>query len=188
METLTAASMAALTLYDMLKPHTDPEHLWIADCRLPPDQQDRRQITIQAAAAVIVLSDTVAAGKKPDTAGDTTSEGLMDAGFEVANYRVVPDDPDEVEAAIRAPLDAAVPLIVTVGSTGLGERDCAVEVAGQLINREIPGLMEPARAFGQRAYALRQARARDRRRQRAGAIPRQPQGCGRKPWTHCSPG
>jgi molybdenum cofactor biosynthesis protein MoaC len=34
MEALTAASVAALTLYDMLKPHADPGALVIAECRL----------------------------------------------------------------------------------------------------------------------------------------------------------
>lgn len=34
MEALTAASLAGLTIYDMLKPHCEPEELWMDQCKL----------------------------------------------------------------------------------------------------------------------------------------------------------
>src|SRR3546814_12651789 len=72
MEALTAASIAALTIYDMLKPYCEPAELCIRECRLDEKRggksQYKRQLPAPVAAAVLVLSDTVAAGRKPDTA------------------------------------------------------------------------------------------------------------------------
>ena len=42
------------------------------------------------------------------------------------------------------------PLILTVGGTGLGPKDLTVETLQPLMQREIPGLMEASRSFGQK--------------------------------------
>ncbi len=73
MEALTAASLAGLTIYDMLKPHCEPEQLWMDQCKLLQKKGGKshfkRVLRRSVSAAVIVLSDTVSAGRKPDTAG-----------------------------------------------------------------------------------------------------------------------
>src|SRR3546814_10334024 len=85
MEALTAASIAALTIYDMLKPYCEPAELCIRECRLDEKRggksQYKRQLPAPVAAAVLVLSDTVAAGRKPDTAGRAVESELRAAGF-----------------------------------------------------------------------------------------------------------
>ena len=154
MEALTAASIAALTLYDMLKPYAQPTELVISDCRLLQKKggksQYRRKLVKPVSAAVIVLSDTVAAGKKPDTAGESVREALAAAGFEPVSYEVLPDEPAKLLASLRAKLGAKVGMIAAVGGTGAGPRDLTVETVLPLITREMPGIMEAARAFGQR--------------------------------------
>jgi molybdenum cofactor biosynthesis protein MoaC len=160
MEALTAASIAALTLYDMLKPHCDPASLVLADCRLLTKtggkSQFRRRLGTPASAAVIVLSDTVAAGRKPDTAGRAVVEALEGAGFTPIDYAVLADDPTPLRASVEQRIAQRVRLVVTVGGTGIGPRDRTVEALQPLIERELPGLMEAARAFGQRRtpYAM----------------------------------
>lgn len=160
MEALTAASIAALTLYDMLKPYTTPDRLAIAECRLEQKRggksQFRRVLAKPVGAAVIVLSDTVASGKKPDTAGRAIAAALKDAGFAPLAYEVLPDEPAALGERLKAQLAQGAGLIATVGGTGLGPRDKTVETVRPLITTEVPGIMEAARAFGQRRtpYAM----------------------------------
>jgi cyclic pyranopterin phosphate synthase len=153
MEALTAASIAALTIYDMLKPYAEPEELSIGDCRLLEKtggkSQHRRVLAGAHSALVLVLSDTVARGDKPDTAGVVAQAVLRGAGFAPLTYQVLPDE----EAALRTALDEAVAagiaLVLTVGGTGASPRDITVDVVQPLLHIELPGIMETARAFGQ---------------------------------------
>lgn len=152
MEALTAVSAAALCVYDMMKPHVDSDTLLIDGVRLLEKTGGKSQFARGPKAgrvAVIVLSDTVAAGCKPDTAGKSVAEGLAEAGFDVAAYEVLPDEPARLEACLRHWLAQRVELVVTVGGTGVGLRDMTVETVRPLLDAELPGLMEAARAFGQ---------------------------------------
>lgn len=153
MEALTAVSLAGLTLYDMLKPHCDPEDLLLDGIQLQKKKGGKshfsRVLKDSLSASVIVLSDTVALGKKPDTAGQNILELLQEANFSQIAYQVIPDDPAQLLALIEAQKNH-YPLILTVGGTGLGPKDLTVETLQPLLKREIPGLMEASRSFGQR--------------------------------------
>src|SRR3990172_4710018 len=108
-------------------------------------------------AAMIVLSDTVAAGRKEDRAGKAVVAALeAEPGVRVGAYEVLPDDPDRLTAKVRELVASDVALVITVGGTGLGDADLTVEALRPLLDREIPGVMEAARAFGQRRtlYAM----------------------------------
>lgn len=153
MEALTAVSLAGLTLYDMLKPHCEPEDLLLDQIKLAKKKGGKshfsRVLKDSLSASVIVLSDTVAAGKKPDTAGQNVLEILEEANFSNINYQVIPDSPEQLLALIEQQKNQ-YPLILTVGGTGLGPKDLTVETIQPLLKREIPGLMEASRSFGQR--------------------------------------
>ncbi|MFC4252946.1 bifunctional molybdenum cofactor biosynthesis protein MoaC/MoaB [Sinimarinibacterium flocculans] len=154
MEALTAASLAALTLYDMLKPHCRPAELRITDTHLEDKRggksQFGRKLRVAADARVIVLSDTVAAGRKPDTAGRAVEQALAAAGFAPVGYDVIPDEPAQLRAQVDAALASDVALIITVGGTGVSPRDQTTETVAPYLSQALPGLMEAARAFGQR--------------------------------------
>ena len=153
MEALTAASLAGLTIYDMLKPHCEPEDLVLQQCKL--DQKKggkshfKRTLRHAVSAAVIVLSDTVAAGRKPDTAGRSVVDTLEQAGFEPIHYQILPDESEQLKSLVLE-LSKSYACVITVGGTGLGSRDITVETLQPLLKREIPGLMEAARSFGQK--------------------------------------
>lgn len=159
MEALTGASVAALTLYDMLKPHAGTD-LSIGDIRLIEKRGGkshyRRRIEPGVDGAVIVLSDTVAAGRAEDHAGALVRERLDAAGITCPDVEVIPDEPAELETRIRQWVERKVALIVTVGGTGIGSRDRTVETVQPMLDREIPGIMEAARSHGQRRmpYAM----------------------------------
>lgn len=154
MEALTAASLAALTIYDMLKPYAEPDELHIEDCRLERKtggkSHYKRTLSTSHNAAVIVLSDSVASGAKQDTAGVFIRDALVDAGFNPVKYSVIGDDARTLGDALGSLVDAGVALVITVGGTGLGPRDITVDTVRPMLEVEIPGIMEAARAFGQK--------------------------------------
>lgn len=153
MEALTAVSAAALCAYDMLKPHCDQERMRIEGVRLLEKtggkSQFHERLARPVSAAVVVLSDTVASGAKPDTAGRAVERALADAGFAPIGHAVLPDEPQQLAARLRALSRSGVGFIATIGGTGLGPRDRTVEVVQELLTTEVPGLMEAARSFGQ---------------------------------------
>jgi molybdenum cofactor biosynthesis protein B len=98
-------------------------------------------------AAVVTVSDGVTAGTRDDASGDLAATFLTDAGYEVSTRLVVPDERDEIEAALRS-LATGHALVVTTGGTGFGPRDVTPEATRAVLDREAPGLAELIRAEG----------------------------------------
>lgn len=159
MEALTAASVVALTLYDMLKPHAE-EEMSVTDVRLLEKRGGKseftRRIDPPAKCAILVLSDAVAGGKKRDEAGRLVQEGLTAAGITVSGYEVLGDEPQPMLIRLRRWVEQDMDLIVTVGGTGIAPRDRTVESVRAMLEREMPGIMEAARVYGQQRtpYAM----------------------------------
>jgi len=150
MEALTAASTAALTVYDMLKP-VDKE-IVIESIRLVKKKGGKSSFKDAPPpgfkAAVIVTSDGTAAGKREDKSGRIITERLRSFGVE-PRYEVLPDDQDKIVSLLRELIADGADLIVTTGGTGLGPRDVTVEATQQVIERELPGVSEAGRSYGQ---------------------------------------
>jgi molybdenum cofactor synthesis domain-containing protein len=135
----------------MVEPHV-ADGLEITGLRLLDERGGTSQFTRSvrsARAAVLVLSDSVSSGAEPDTAGRSVVDGLDGAGFDVADFDVLPDDPERLTARLLELVEGRADLIVTVGGTGLGPRDRTVEAVAPLLTTELPGMMEAARSFGQ---------------------------------------
>lgn len=154
MEALTAASMAALTLYDMLKPYAEPEQLSIGTTHLLDKTGGKshypRRLKTALSACVLMVSDPVADGHKPDTAGRQVVDALTQAGFDPMDYQVLHDDPSAIEQAVDTAVAEQTSLIISVGGTGIGPKDRVVETVEPKLTTPMPGLMETARAFGQK--------------------------------------
>lgn len=95
-------------------------------------------------AAVLTVSDGVHAGVREDTSGALLEGLLRDDGFEVER-RLVPDEREEIAAALRALAESAV-LILTTGGTGFAPRDVTPEATRRVLDREAPGIAEAIRA------------------------------------------
>jgi molybdenum cofactor biosynthesis protein B len=95
-------------------------------------------------AAVLTVSDGVAAGTREDRSGDLLQELLASEGYDVMRF-VVPDELDDVEAAI-GDLSREARLVLTTGGTGLGPRDVTPEATRRVLAREAPGIAEAIRA------------------------------------------
>ncbi|MDP2644024.1 MAG: bifunctional molybdenum cofactor biosynthesis protein MoaC/MoaB [Desulfobacterales bacterium] len=157
MEALTGASIAALTLYDMLKP-LDQE-MEIVSTKLfskKGGKSSHKEWVPQGfQAAVIVTSDGTFEGKREDKSGQIIKERLEAYGI-TPSYMILPDDKDAICAKLKELCLQGIALIFTTGGTGLGPRDVTVEAAREIMDRDVPGIMEAARAYGQRRtpYAM----------------------------------
>ncbi|HEX6280609.1 MAG TPA: bifunctional molybdenum cofactor biosynthesis protein MoaC/MoaB [Nitrososphaera sp.] len=157
MESLTGASIAVLTIYDMLKPID--ESLVIESVKLLAksggikDFHERYDKPLKA--VVIVISDSVSKGERSDKSGKLAAERLQSSGFEVVDYRVIPDDPSQIESSLISACDELkVDLVVTCGGTGLGPRDSTPEVTRKVLEKEVIGISEALRMHGQKRTPL----------------------------------
>ena len=95
-------------------------------------------------AAVLTVSDGVAAGERDDESGDLLAELLIREGYDLER-RVVPDDREAIaDAIVELAEDAA--LVLTTGGTGLGPRDVTPEATTEVVERPAPGIAEAIRA------------------------------------------
>jgi molybdopterin adenylyltransferase len=95
-------------------------------------------------AAVLTVSDGVAAGEREDKSGRLLVELLEADGFDV-EHRVVPDERPKIAAALRE-LSQQARLIVTTGGTGVSPRDFTPEATESVLDRRLPGIPEALRA------------------------------------------
>jgi molybdopterin adenylyltransferase len=95
-------------------------------------------------AAVLTVSDGVVAGTREDRSGDVLEELLAGEGYEVVR-RVVPDERDEIVAAIRE-LAGEARLVLTTGGTGVAPRDVTPEATEVVVERRVPGIADAIRA------------------------------------------
>jgi len=95
-------------------------------------------------AAVLTVSDGVAAGEREDRSGEVLADLLAGEGYEVER-RVVPDERDAIAEAILE-LAASAQVVLTTGGTGLGPRDVTPEATRGVLDRPAPGIAEAIRA------------------------------------------
>jgi molybdopterin adenylyltransferase len=95
-------------------------------------------------AAVLTISDGVAAGEREDASGDALEQLLGADGYDVVR-RVVPDEREESWAAIRD-LSAEARLLLTTGGTGVAPRDVTPEATLGALDRVVPGIADAIRA------------------------------------------
>lgn len=90
-------------------------------------------------AAVITVSDRVAAGLRDDGTGPHIASALSDAEWSVLPL-VVPDGADAVEEAVESAVEAGARVVITTGGTGITPRDRTPEGTRSVIDRELPGI------------------------------------------------
>lgn len=151
-EAMHGAAITALTMYDMLKPID--KGVEIGNIRLLRKKggksQFRDHLHPGVQAAVVVCSDTVSEGSKADRAGQAVIERLARWEVEAPHYTVIPDEPDAIREVLeRYTAIHPVDLLLFTGGTGLSPRDVTPETVAPLLDREIPGIMEAARSYGQ---------------------------------------
>ena len=152
MEALTAASVAALTMYDMMK--MLDEEMSIGEVRLVKKTGGKSDFRAPEGktfrAAVVVMSDSVAGGRSIDRSGKLIVERLKNDGVEVVDYAVIPDDKALIiDTLKRYADDLKLDFVLTTGGTGFGPRDVTPEAMGEVIERDASGIAETVLAYGQ---------------------------------------
>ena len=150
-EAMHGASITALTMYDMLKPiDKEVEISTIKLLQKKGGKTDFRDKLPEAfRCAVIVCSDSVAAGSKPDSAGKAIIQKLQLHGINTTSYVIIPDEKETIQAKAKQISEEGYQLLLFTGGTGLSPRDVTPEAIAPLLNRTIPGVMEAARQYGQ---------------------------------------
>jgi molybdenum cofactor biosynthesis protein MoaC len=153
-EAMHGASVVALTLYDMLKPID--KSIEISSIRLlskTGGKSDAMKLSLEKIvrerkAMVLVCSDSVSRGETQDKAGAEVYARLESLGMQVLSLVVLPDQIIDIQDAINK-FASQVDLMLFVGGTGLSNRDVTPEAVRPLLTREIDGIMETARRYGQ---------------------------------------
>ena len=101
-----------------------------------------------SSALVITVSDGVSARTRVDESGRSLVRILKNAGFEVMEPVVVPDEEQRIADAIVAAAERGTDVVVTTGGTGLGPRDVTPQATSAVIDFEVPGIGEAMRRAG----------------------------------------
>ncbi len=165
MEAMTAAAVAALTVYDMVKGverGVQIEQVVLLEKRggrsdyrytgdgavAAPDTRDAGPgARVKAGAAVVTISTSKAAGRGEDESGPRLAALAGRLGVEVVARELVPDDRAQLEALLRSLADdRGCALVLTSGGTGVAASDVTPQATRAVIDVEVEGLGEAMRA------------------------------------------
>ncbi len=97
--------------------------------------------------AVLTLSDKGSKGEREDLSGPAIGAMLRGIGAEVRHYEILPDEKEMIREKLLE-YSLKVDLILTTGGTGLSPRDVTPDATLEVIDREVPGIVEAMRSEG----------------------------------------
>src|SRR4051812_34890432 len=99
---------------------------------------DQTRAFVPLSIAVLTVSDTRSLAD--DRSGDTLTERLTAAGHRLGARAIVPDDVEEIRAAVRGWVaEPAIDAVVTTGGTGFTGRDVTPEALEPLFEKRMEG-------------------------------------------------
>jgi molybdopterin adenylyltransferase len=102
---------------------------------------------------VVTVSDRASRGEYADRSGPAVQAEVERAYPGGAVERtVVPDEPDDIEAALHRGREFDV--VLTTGGTGIGPRDRTPDTTAAFCEKELPGIAEMLRAESRRETPL----------------------------------
>lgn len=104
------------------------------------EQRARDELSSQVRCAVLTISDTRT--PETDTSGAAIRTALTQAGHDVVRYKLVRDEPEQIDALVRTCAAEGCKLIITNGGTGIARRDSTFEAIDSLLEKRLPGFGE----------------------------------------------
>jgi molybdenum cofactor biosynthesis protein B len=90
---------------------------------------------------VITVSDT--RDETTDTSGQTIKKFLSDEGHETAGYRIIKDEPAQIETLLGEVLGSNdTDAVIVNGGTGIAPRDGTYEVVSRFLEKKLDGFGE----------------------------------------------
>ena len=90
--------------------------------------------------AVVTVSDSRT--PETDVNGDYLRSRIEEAGHRVAAYRLIRDEPDQVEAALESCTGDDTQVVIFNGGTGISRRDRTFDVLDRRLEKPLPGFGE----------------------------------------------
>ena len=149
-EAMHGASVVALVIYDMLKPID--KAIEISTIKLESKSGGKTDLKVDVGdlkCAVVVCSDTVSKGENEDKSGKKIIQKLQLFNISISDYIIINDDVEAIQSTAKKYVEQNFALVIFTGGTGLSKRDNTPEAIKPLIEKEIPGIMETARNYGQ---------------------------------------
>ena len=156
MEVLTAISVAALTIYDMLKPVDKSLEIGgIVLLDKKGGKSDKsKYFNSPPSCAILVCSTAIAEGRRQGRAEAVALKMLQELNITAIESKTIADEPELIRKQILEWVKADVHFIFTLGGTGIGIANHAVDTVKALIDRETHGVVEAMYAHGQQRSAI----------------------------------
>ena len=91
---------------------------------------------------VITVSDT--RDESTDTSGQTIKSLLSGEGHQTQGYRIVKDEPAQIDALLNEALGSgSVDAVIVNGGTGIAPRDGTFEVVNRILEKKLDGFGDP---------------------------------------------
>jgi molybdopterin adenylyltransferase len=94
----------------------------------------------RVAIAIVTVSDTRT--EETDKSGQTIRQMAEAAGHQIVDYRIVKDEPDQVERALVEFSAGMAQMIIFNGGTGISARDGTFDVLVRHLEKQLPGFGE----------------------------------------------
>jgi len=156
-ESLTAVSIAALSVYDMLR--SSEGSVMIESIRLLRKSDEILEISEKVArkikTAVLFINVSEHLLEKDKQAEKFTIDALTKKNADIVESKIISNTQNEIEYNIKQFCDEKnVDLLITFGGIGITSEDIVPEVTMKLIEKKIDGISEILRFYGQKKSPL----------------------------------
>ena len=91
---------------------------------------------------ILTVSDRSSRHEREDLSGPAIQEFLENYEFTISEYKIVPDEKEEIKKVLSVWTGKDINLILTTGGTGFAPRDITPEATMEFIDKETPGISE----------------------------------------------